>query len=51
MLSKDRVRVVGVYKAPPGVSQAEFEMKFKAMAAAFTALPISQNLLKYEWVR
>ncbi|KAJ7844684.1 hypothetical protein B0H13DRAFT_1908748 [Mycena leptocephala] len=48
MLSKDRIRVVGVYKAPSGVSQADFEIKFKAMAAAFTASPISQNLIKYE---
>jgi hypothetical protein len=50
MLSKDRIRVVGVYKAP-GVSQADFEIKFKAMAAAFTASPISQNLIKYERLR
>jgi hypothetical protein len=49
MLPTDRVRTVGIYKAPPGVSRAEFEAQVKSMIAIMIKLPIVQNnLLKYD---
>jgi hypothetical protein len=52
MLPTDRVCTVGIYKAPPGVSRAEFEAQFKLMIAAMIKLPtVQKNLLKYEMVR
>ncbi|KAJ7445658.1 hypothetical protein FB451DRAFT_1412678 [Mycena latifolia] len=49
MLSQDRVRTIGIYKAPPDVSRVVFETEFKDMVARFIELPIVQkNLLKHE---
>ncbi|KAJ7878663.1 hypothetical protein B0H13DRAFT_1892541 [Mycena leptocephala] len=49
MLPTDRVRTVRIYKAPPGVSRAEFEAQFKSMFATMIKLSIVQKkLLKYQ---
>ncbi|KAJ7473541.1 hypothetical protein FB451DRAFT_1175180 [Mycena latifolia] len=47
--SRNRVREIGIYKAPPGLSRAEFETQFKATIIAMLELPIVQkNFLKHE---
>ncbi|KAJ7473503.1 hypothetical protein FB451DRAFT_1175140 [Mycena latifolia] len=42
-------RAIGIYKAPPGLSRAEFETQFKATIATMLELPIVQkNFFKHE---